>query len=362
MRKIKTIIAAFVLAIIVAIPAAVVQANPEEQGYIPVRTFFEETIGATVEWIHDAHAILIDIEGVAVVLLPGQSTAIVGDNEISLPDGVFILEGKSFISEGDLEAIGNAVQAAAIEAMLADEDAIIVIITGRYGQGTPESNEMVRSILGGDNTQERFNVYFNWYNTVHEIAHLVEFVLREEPAGLLESEMFANSFALAFWSHFGDEDTFDILRELVPYAVGNFDRPIAADQDFYDFERLFAAGEIQFTFNDYGWFQFSLVNYLLDDMRDLEAVMGGSGFTFSEPLPQTTISFSSIGEEAVHEIIRAVLTVLYDWGIEMPLPIYHVLDDDPNNHAAALGVTLEMLEHFGFSGDRAVRIWPIDGN
>ena len=54
---------------------------------------------------------------------------------------------------------------------------IILIITGRYGQGTPESNEAVRSILGTENSRERFNVYFNWYNIspLAKLSHRIFF-------------------------------------------------------------------------------------------------------------------------------------------------------------------------------------------
>ena len=35
-----------------------------------------------------------------------------------------------------------------------ESERVILIVTGRYGQGTAESNEMVASILGRENSQE----------------------------------------------------------------------------------------------------------------------------------------------------------------------------------------------------------------
>ena len=229
---------------------------------------------------------------------------------------------------------------------IADSDeTIVLIVTGRYSQASPEENELVTSIMGGD-SQERFNVYFNWYNTVHEVGHIVERIalnnkiLRGEEIewGFMDSELFANAFAVAFWAHYGDEETLNMLRELVPYAAynENFTRPVAEDEDIFDFARLYAAGEIDGTFNNYGWFQFNLVNYVLNEMRDLESVLRSIGFDVGEAPPQRVLTFSSIGEEAIPEILTTVFTVLRDdWGIEMPadMYVYHMLSDDPNQHS-----------------------------
>ena len=219
------------------------------------------------------------------------------------------------------------------------EDAI-VIITGRYGQGTPEENEMVTSVFGEENSQEWFDVYFNWYNTVHEVGHLVSFLVgnefnfnRENP-DLLTEEQFANAFAVAFWAHFGDEEILNTLKALVPYVAQNFDRPIAQDEDLADFVRLMEAGEIEGNFNNYGWFQFNIVNEALNEMRDLESLLADSGLTFPEGLPERTITFASIGESDIPDILTTVFTILSELGIEMPANthIYHLLSDDPNQH------------------------------
>jgi len=243
-----------------------------------------------------------------------------------------------------------------------EAEQIILIVTGRYGQGTLESNEMVTSILGRDNSQERFNVYFNWYNTVHEIGHMVDVILRSSALSeisLIESELFANAFAVAFWARYGDEETFNLLKELVPYALGNFYRPVAEDEDIFDLAGLFEAGEMAFTFNNYGWFQFSLVNHVLSEMRDLESIFTDAGLEFSEAPPQRTLTFSSIEEDDIPEILAAVFTVLSEWGIEMSMPIYHMLSDDPNMHMVVPGETFEVLESWGASRDEMIRVWPL---
>jgi len=236
------------------------------------------------------------------------------------------------------------------------EKQITLIVTGRYGQSTPEINEMVDSILGGVNCQDRFNVYFNWYNTVHEIGHMVEVVLRGTIDNLLDGELFANAFAVAFWARYGERQTFETLKELVSTALERFERPISIDEDLTDFARRYDAGEIEFSFNNYGWFQFSLVNHVLSEMRSLESVLVSAGFAFDETPAPATLAFPSIGEDVIPEILVAVFTKLREWGIELPFPIYHMLIDDPNAHMVLTG-TLEEISDMGLAMEGANPIW-----
>ena len=213
----------------------------------------------------------------------------------------------------------------------------IMIITGRYGQGTPEETEMVASILGGENSQERFNAYFNWFNIVHEVGHIVSDIIGNEfdyqsAEGFFAEERFANAFAVAFWAHFGDEETLDLVREAISHAAEYLEPPAAEIENLSDFAEIWTAGELEFSFENYGWFQFNMVSEVLNDMRDLETLLADHGFELTEGLPQQDLTFSSIGENDISEILAEVFTVLSELGIEMPADIYHVLSPNPNDH------------------------------
>jgi len=234
---------------------------------------------------------------------------------------------------------------------------ITLIVTGRYGQGTRETNEMVMSILGEQNTKDKFNVYFNWYNTVHEVGHVVEQIISDNICGLLERELFANEFAVAFWAHYGDKKTFDCLKEFVYATAQRFERPIAENEDISDCARRFESGELEFNFNNYGWFQFSLVKLVLGKIRNLESVLKSAGFALNKiPSPQT-LAFSSLEAYATPEILKAVFAKLDELGIKMPRPVYHVLSDDPNAHMAFSCETPEAIEEMGVSMENANLIW-----
>jgi len=238
--------------------------------------------------------------------------------------------------------------------MKKDEERVILIITGRYGQGTVEENKMVSSILGGEKDQERFNVYFNWYNTVHEVGHIVSWLIGNDFSSngsnpdFLKEEQFANAFAVAFWRRYGDEETFNELRELVPFVVENFERPVAENEDVSDFFSLMEVGEIEPNFNNYGWCQFSLVDQELKKEVDFEKLLIDCGLTFTRAPSLTTLEFESISEKDISKILKAVFVVLAEWGISIPRHIYHALSNNPNHHMvqeytqAELGIDVSM--------------------
>ena len=343
MKKAKIAILALALAIVVMLPTMVI-AQPlhdipqrTENGvvYVPLRlTAYAHD--ARVEWNGDTRTVYItDVDG-------NRQSVIVE------AVGGFIEDGTSWIPlefATGLFPVSNEPAVPAVQEE--DDEKIIIIITGRYGQGTPEENEMVASILGREDTQKRFNIYFNWFNTVHEIGHIVEHSLQDGGFGFLEGELFANAFAAGFWAHYGDEDTFGILREIVSHAVENTESPLPEIEDIYDFARLWEQGDADltaelFSFESYGWFQFNLVYRVLDEMRDFASVLRDAGIEINEVPPQYVIT-TSLGEYNIPEILRIVFTALRDdWGIEMPANVYFMQSDEPHVHAV-MTFTPEML-------------------
>jgi hypothetical protein len=348
MKKTKAAIVTLVLALIMAMPtlamANQVSANPQEAGLIPIRAFFEE-MGAGVDWQDEDRSIHIAIDGGTVILFADRTAAYVNGNAVTLQDAIALWQGMSFITEDDLAMLFATFMPTPDVA--AEDETAIVIIVGRYGQGTPEENEMVRSILGHENSQERFNIYFNWFNTVHEIGHAVEHYLQDEGFGFLDGEKFANAFAAGFWAHYGDEETFNMLREIISHAVENIDSPRPYVETLYDFARLWDAEEVPtatelFAFESYGWFQFNMVYRVLYEMRDFATVLREAGFEVNEVPPQRTLAFPSLGEDYVPEILIAAFDALRDdWGIELG-NVYFMPADGPHMHAL-LKLTPEIL-------------------
>ena len=102
MQKFKKTFVALVMILVMAMPTvAFAQPAQDEPELIPVRAFFEE-IGGTVEWQSEDTSIHIAIDGGAVVLFVGQAMAVVNEVLVTLQSEVSVLEGRAFVTEGDL--------------------------------------------------------------------------------------------------------------------------------------------------------------------------------------------------------------------------------------------------------------------
>ena len=78
------------------------------------------------------------------------------------------------------------------------------IISGQYELGTEEQQAGYKMLFGEDNIQYKFDLYFHWYNIVHELGHCVLDVQNISMSNVQE-EMFANEFAVAYWKYIGEE-------------------------------------------------------------------------------------------------------------------------------------------------------------
>ena len=206
-----------------------------------------------------------------------------------------------------------------------------VITTGRYGHGTVEDNAIADQIYGPKDTQDRFNTYFNWYNIVHEIGHGAIMANSDLKLDPVDEEQLVNDFAVSFWSYYGEEGMIEYLGEIVEYALDTLDRPVAEGVSHMQFGRDNWGKPEIYTFNNYGWFQYSCVKYSLNNVRPLEEVLAEMGINNIKVQPQKVFTFASIGEEDIPDIIKDVVTELQEWGVEMR-PIYHRLSNNPSNH------------------------------
>jgi len=85
------------------------------------------------------------------------------------------------------------------------EKKTVEIITGRYGKGTSEQNEVVDLILGKINTRERFETYFHWYNILHELGHSIMYFNTDVRPHPVNEEQMVNDFAIAYWLYYGED-------------------------------------------------------------------------------------------------------------------------------------------------------------
>ncbi|MCL1788220.1 MAG: copper amine oxidase N-terminal domain-containing protein [Defluviitaleaceae bacterium] len=234
-----------------------------------------------------------------------------------------------------------------------------LIINGLYGQGTPEQNTMIHDLMGGELARDRFEVYFQWYNTIHELGHLITvYHGTAESRHMVEEEMLVNAFTVAFWMEHGEAWRLDALEEAVDYALSNITPPVD-NMSHLDFMRqVVDEGRMQevFTFEIYGWFQFSMVQDLLRrrDTLDLTALLAEMVGGHVTPQPPRTLMYETLGTDMAPVIVADVMDVLRGWGVSFP-GVYMAFSTDPNEHALMYPFTRTLLEA-GIADGRVVPV------
>ena len=346
-RKNKKILITLVSIILVVIIAAA--------GWFFIRPPFQwlalEDISVEVVW-HEEDAVVHMFDGMfAIDFCTEEPVAYFGSVHIVLRDGVRIRNGNSYIRRRDLAVLSQYANTVAE----ADAAPVGVIVNGLYGEGTDEQNAMIHTLLGGDLARDRFEVYFQWYNTIHELGHLITVYHgtynpndMEGTRHMVDEELLVNSFAVAFWLHFGEDEKIYALEEVVNYALSNLSPPVENVSPL-DFMRnaVDERREEVFSFEIYGWFQFSLVRDILLEREslDLEAIlaeMTGEA-NIQLPPPSQTLVYSTLGVDIVPQIVADAIFVLRELGMSIP-DTYISFSTDPNNHSLQYPMPRVLLE------------------
>ena len=328
-RKPKTLIMTGMLVAVIVI-WLVVNLNPrwmDFDGLGGVTTL--RTGDSTVHWQDGTLLIVYHID---------EPVAYVWNQRTALDDGVRIRNGRPYLSMRDLRILQEAIWAMAAAYIT---DPVAVVTNGLYGQGTEEQNAMIHSFLGGEYARERFELYFQWYNTIHELGHIITVhhgtfdPLDMDMRHMVDEEILVNSFAVAFWMHYGEEGKLDALSDAVDYILGNIP-PAADDISPIDFMREAVDGlrHAPFTFEVYGWFQFSLVRDVLRERNSLDLTALLTQMTGLEHIPASsgrTLVYPTLGSETVPVILADAISVLNERGVSFP-STYVTFSTDPNNH------------------------------
>ena len=106
MKKVISTILAVVLTIAMVVPTAAAASTGTATGteleLIPIRPFFENEIGAIVEWVDEDRAIVIFVEGGTVVMFADDTHAYTNDVPLTLEFGVIMIQNHAFMTMDDL--------------------------------------------------------------------------------------------------------------------------------------------------------------------------------------------------------------------------------------------------------------------
>ncbi len=209
------------------------------------------------------------------------------------------------------------------------------VTTGLYNQSTEEDQKNVETALSKENTEERFNLYFKYYNVIHELGHGLIYYNKGVDIPVAEEEQLVNDFAVAYWKYYGEEEKVKELEDIANYAVEHIGDNYKNNVDYMKRAKENSTHDSFnssfFNFNDYGWFQFSCVKHSFETNKDLETVLKEMGFEkFKLPEPKE-LKYNEITNEVSTDIINDAIDNFHSWGLKFPKATHH-FDKDPNNN------------------------------
>lgn len=203
------------------------------------------------------------------------------------------------------------------------------IHTGQFETASPEDRDLVQYLLG-ENTDEKFELYFHWYNVVHEIGHAVMDFNCESRPHPVEEEQLVNDFAVAFWRMYGEKGKLEAVHAIIEDALQRFRVP-AKGMTHMEFARAKWGTDELHNFNNYGWFQYNCVRQSFESNSMLGETLTKMGIAHVCPQESRGLKYC-VDERLPHNVVRDVVQVLRDWRISLPERFDVVLRDDPNCH------------------------------
>ena len=203
-----------------------------------------------------------------------------------------------------------------------------LIVTQRYNSGTPEQNNSVKVALGEENTEQKYKRYFWWYNVLHEIGHGVMKYNSNQKMNDAEAEQLVNNFAYAYWDYYGNQEELAEVEEIINYAYDHIQNEEGRKMDYMEYAKKNWNKNSFYTFDKYGYFQFSCMKETFKNKKDLETVLKEMGVKNAKLTNQRTLKYETIDKETVDQIIKDAVDNIHEWGLEFP-PVIHKYTNNP---------------------------------
>lgn len=222
------------------------------------------------------------------------------------------------------------------------------VTTGLYNQSTAENQKNVETALGKKNTEERFKLYFYWYNVLHELGHGLIYYNDGVDIDVADEEQLVNDFAVAYWKYYGEAEKVAELENIADYAV----RHIGTNyKDGVDYLKLAKENSNHksfnssfFNFNDYGWFQFSSVKHSFETNKSLQDVLKEMGFSNFDLKEEKNLIYNEINTDVSTQIINDAVDNFHEWGLKFPETTHHFSKDPNNNYSRSMVKYLGLIE------------------
>jgi len=211
-----------------------------------------------------------------------------------------------------------------------EKDYRIKIITGQFSQAPEDQQQMIRELLG-DDAEYRYELYFHWYNVIHELGHAVMMFNSPSRPHPAEEEQLVNNFAVAYWRHYGEAEKLAELSRLVDETLGKLIVPARDGEDHLAYAKRVWESDEFFSFNNYGWFQFSGVKVAIAREESLAQALAAMGVGEIVPQDAQTLCYA-VCEQMPGQVVADAVQRIKSWGAALPEDIAVVFCDDVNRH------------------------------
>ena len=151
------------------------------------------------------------------------------------------------------------------------------IISGKYETGTEEEKMGFAQLFGEESVQKKFDLYFHWYNIIHEIGHVLVDINNVDMDGVNE-ELFANSFAVAYWKEVDKKNNLNRVKEMIHHIIKDIPSPLTKESNFKEFFKKIWGTEIMNSVMMYGYFQLCCVLEAFNLDKNLSDVLQEVGY------------------------------------------------------------------------------------
>ena len=209
------------------------------------------------------------------------------------------------------------------------KDYRVEILTGKYNPDDLEQRKVINHLFGG-NAKYLYEIYFHWYNIMHELGHAVVDFNHSSEIHPAQEEQLVNDFAFAYWQHYGETEKIRVLCDSLNCLLNNLTDPTNGNMSYIDYGTKVWGEDELYTPNNYGWFQFSCVKNAISNNKTLEQVLIDIGVSNIQ-LQEKSIFSYCVDENMPLKIIEDATAILSYWGVLLPEMIEIDMSDDPMN-------------------------------
>lgn len=200
------------------------------------------------------------------------------------------------------------------------------IYSGRFEKGTEEQQAAFIQLFGFENIQYKFDLYFHWYNIIHEYGHCLCMYHGSNITGFRQ-EFLVNRFAVGIWQYAGYEDELKSLQQMIDEILQRIQDPVPHNMSFADYyEQIWGTDEIM-KVTIYGYFQFKSVQMALENRENLETVLQEMGIHKEISNRRPTCKKYSISADTAKEALHDIRRLLDRLDVEQPSVDVELVDN-----------------------------------